>query len=359
MFKSKLLTTFAVLTGGALILTGCGSVESSSSTAASESTAANGTTEAVAEEWEAPEGLSGELDYYSANPQGLTDALVEAFEEKTDVTVNVFADTTGKITAKLKAEEANPQADVVYLASWSAAQGQDEAGALEAYAPADIDQANDKWNSDNDTFHGRDGSALALVVNSNVVDEAPSDWADLTDEKFKDQVIMPDPRESGTAADLITALVSEMGKEEAWKLFDDLFANGMIVQGANGEALDQVTGGSRGVVLGGVDYSAYSAREKGEALEVIIPSSGTTVTPRPVMIMNTTDNMDVAKAFVDFMFSEEAQQISASKNMIPARQGVETKNGPALDEITQLDDDWASIADSSGSIRDEFVERFL
>lgn len=354
MFKPKFLTTFAALTGGALILTGCGSVESSS-----ENASADGAAEANVAEWEAPEGLSGELDYYSANPQGLTDALVEAFEEKTDVTINVFADTTGKITAKLKAEEANPQADVVYLASWSAAEGQDEAGALEAYAPEGIEEANPKWNSENETFHGRDGSALALVINTNEIDENPADWADLTDEKYKDQVIMPDPRESGTAADLITALVSEMGKEEAWQLFDDLFANGMIVQGANGEALDQVTGGSRGVVMGGVDYSAYSAQEKGEALEVVLPSSGTTVTPRPVMILNTSDNMDAAQAFVDFMFSEEAQEISASKNMIPARQGVEPKNGPALEDINQLDDDWAAISDSTGSIRDEFVERYL
>ncbi|MEX3515288.1 MULTISPECIES: ABC transporter substrate-binding protein [unclassified Corynebacterium] len=354
MFKPKFVSALAALTGGALLLTGCGSVESANENTESENNAASS-----AEEWQAPEGLSGELDYYSANPQGLTDALVEAFEEKTDVKVNVFADTTGKITAKLKAEEANPQADVVYLASWSAAAKQDESGALEEYAPEGIDKANPKWNSENDTFHGRDGSALALVVNNNVVDEAPADWEDLTDEKYKDQVIMPDPRESGTAADLITAMVNEKGKDATWELFEKLFDNGMIIQGANGEALDQVTGGSRGIVMGGVDYSAYSAQDKGEALDVIIPSSGTTVTPRPVMILNSTDNKEAAEAFVDFMFSEEAQEISASKNMIPAHQDVEPKNGPALDDIKQLDDDWSSIADSSGDIKDEFVERFL
>lgn len=110
MFTKKFTATIATTAAGALALTGCGSVEDSADTATDQSTSS-------AEKWQAPEGLSGEVDYYSANPQGLTDALVEAFEEKTDVHVNVFADTTGKITAKLKAEEANPQADVVYLAS--------------------------------------------------------------------------------------------------------------------------------------------------------------------------------------------------------------------------------------------------
>lgn len=338
-------------------LVACGSVESNDT---AESTGANDATETVAaDEWKAPEGLSGSIDYYSANPQGLTDALVEAFQEKTGVTVNVFAGTTGEVTAKIKAEEANPQADVVYLASWSAASKQAETGALESYKPENIENANADWNAADDTFHGRDGSALALVANTDVVSDIPTDWEDLADPKYADQVIMPDPRESGTAADLLTAMIAEWGEDKTWELFDKLFDNGMIVQGANGPALDQVTSGSKGIVFGGVDYSAYSAQGKGEPLEVVIPSSGTTVTPRPVMIMKSTDNMDAAKAFVDFMFSEEAQQISASKNMIPSNKNVEPKNGPKLEDITQISDDWAAISADSKNIREQFADRYL
>ena len=357
MLYKKLSLALAATAASALALAGCGSVDSADSTDASS--ADNTGAESTAEAWVAPEGLSGELDYYSANPQGLTDALVEAFEEKTDVKVNVFADTTGKITAKLKAEEANPQADVVYLASWSAASKQDKAGALEEYTPEGADKITSSWVSKNGTFTGRDGSALALVTNTNVVDSAPQDWEDLADEKYKDQVIMPDPRESGTAADLIAAMVDQWGEDKTWELFDKLFDNGMIVQGANGPALDQVTSGSRGIVMGGVDYSAYSAKAKGEPLEVVIPSSGTTVTPRPVMILKTTDNKDAAEAFVDFMFSDEAQEISASKNMIPANTDIAPKNGPKLEEIDTLNEDLDGIASSSKDVKEKFAERYL
>lgn len=357
MLYKKLSLALAATATSALALAGCGSVDSADSTDASS--ADNTGAETTAEAWEAPEGLSGELDYYSANPQGLTDALVEAFEEKTDVKVNVFADTTGKITAKLKAEEANPQADVVYLASWSAASKQDKAGALEEYTPKGADKITESWVSKNGTFTGRDGSALALVTNTNVVDSVPQDWEDLADEKYKDQVIMPDPRESGTAADLIAAMVDQWGEDKTWELFDKLFDNGMIVQGANGPALDQVTSGSRGIVMGGVDYSAYSAQAKGEPLEVVIPSSGTTVTPRPVMILKTTDNKDAAEAFVDFMFSDEAQEISASKNMIPANTEITPKNGPKLEEIETLNEDLDGIASSSKGIKEKFADRYL
>lgn len=332
-----------------MLLTACGSVDD----------AETGASDQKVEEWQAPEGLTGEISYYSANPQGLTDELVEAFEDKTDVTVNTYADTTGKITARIKAEEANPQADLVYLASWSAASKQAESGALEEYTPEGADKVHEGWVSDKGDFTGRDGSALALVTNTDKIDKAPKDWEDLASEEYKDQIIMPDPRESGTAADLITAMVSKFGEDKTWELFDKLFDNGMTVQGANGPALDAVTSGSKGIVFGGVDYSAYSAKEKGEPIDVIIPSSGTTVTPRPLMIMKSSDNKEAAEAFADFMFSPEGQQISAKNKMIPGREDTKPQNGPAYDEIKQLEDDWDSIDDKSKDIRDKFVDRYL
>ena len=123
--------------------------------------------------------------------------------------------------------------------------------------------------------------------------------------------------------------------------------------------LDQVTSGSRGIVLGGVDYSAYSAQKKGEPLEVAIPTSGTTVTPRPVMILKSSDNKEAAEAFVDFMFSDEAQEISASKNMIPANKDIAPKNGPKLDEIKTLNDDLDGLVSQSKDIKETFAKRYL
>ncbi|MGS2665319.1 ABC transporter substrate-binding protein [Corynebacterium glucuronolyticum] len=354
MKKNKIVGLIAGIASSALVLTGCGSVETSETSSASGGGAGTSSSE-----WQAPEGLTGEISYYSANPQGLTDALVEEFEQKTGVKVNVYADTTGKITARIKAEEANPQADIVYLASWSAAAKQAASGALEEYTPQGADKVHEKWVSPTGQFVGRDGSALALVVNTEATDGEPTDWNDLADAKYKDKVIMPDPRESGTAADLIAAMVSKWGEDKTWELFDSLFANGMVVQGANGPALDAVKSGSKAVVFGGVDYSAYSGQQKGEPLEVIIPASGTTITPRPVMIMKSSDNKEAAEAFADFMFSKEAQEISASKNMIPGREDVEAKAGPNYSEITQFSDDWDTIVDSSADIRDKFVERYL
>lgn len=340
-----------------MALAGCGSVDAPAN-AEAPTPAAPAADSAIA--WEAPEGLEGELTIYSANPQGLTDDLVKEFSDATGVTVNVFAGETGKITAKLDAEWENPQADMVYLASWAPASKYADAGRTLSYQPFGYDSINPEWIGPDDAFIGRDGSALALVVNTNVTDQVPADWADLTDAVYKDQVIMPDPRESGTARDLITALVSSQGEDATWELFDDLFDNGMVVQGANGPALDDVTAGSHAVVLGGVDYSAYSAVDKGEALQVVLPASGTTVSPRPIFILKDAQNVENAKAFEDFMFSAEGQAISAANYMIPSQPEVAVADGAqALSDITLLDYDLDDVAANGADVLDQFVERYL
>lgn len=359
-FTKKFARVAALGALAAVALTGCGSVQAPVETPApapttSESSAAP---EQNLLDWTAPEGLSGSLTLYAANPQGLNDDLAAAFTEATGVTVDIYADTTGKITARLDAEWDNPQADIVYLASWSPAAKYADAGRVLDYAPASIASIIPGWAGDG--FAGRDGSALALVVNTSTAASIPTDWADLAGADFTDQVLMPDPRESGTARDLIAAMVIDWGEDATWELFDSLFANGLLVQGANGPALDDVVAGSHSVVLGGVDYSAYSAAQKGESIQVVLPTSGTTVSPRPVFILKDTQNPEAAKAFVDFMFSAQGQAISAQRNMIPAQPEVPVKEGNVpFDQLVFLEYTTEELAAVGDEALDTFVSRYL
>lgn len=75
-------------------------------------------TEEIPAAEEAP-ALSGKVTVYMPSPAGLADKLATLFTEKTCVEVEQFQGTTGEILARLEAEQANPVADVVILASWS------------------------------------------------------------------------------------------------------------------------------------------------------------------------------------------------------------------------------------------------
>ena len=93
---------------------------------------------------EAP-ALSGKVTVYMPSPAGLADKLAAAFTEKTGVEVEQFQGTTGEILARLEAEQANPVADVVILASWSDGLSMKADGQLESYTPANADKVNDGW----------------------------------------------------------------------------------------------------------------------------------------------------------------------------------------------------------------------
>lgn len=91
-------------------------------TAETKSETKSETTEAdVITESDASENteLSGKVTVYMPSPAGLADKIAEGFKKSTGVEVEVFQGTTGEILARLEAEEANPVADVVILASWS------------------------------------------------------------------------------------------------------------------------------------------------------------------------------------------------------------------------------------------------
>lgn len=57
--------------------------------------------------------------------------------------------------------------------------------------------------------------------------------------------------------------------------------NGMTVPGANKAALEAVTTGEVGILVAGVDYNAYSSKNKGEPLDIYYPAGGTIVNPPP------------------------------------------------------------------------------
>ncbi len=276
---------------------------------------------------------------YMPSPAGLADKLAEGFTAATDIAVDSFQGTTGEILARLEAEEANPIADVVILASWSDGLSMKASGKLESYAPANADKIVSGWIDVDNTLFGYSASAVGVIYNTSVIGEMSGDWADLADEKYRDLLAIPDPEKSGACKDFVAGFVNAHG----WDAFEGMAANGMIVPGANKAALEAVTTGEVGALVAGVDYNAYSSMAKGEPLEIYYPDGGTVVNPRPAMILKTAPNMENAKAFMDYLFSDEAQQLVAQAYLLPGRSDVKCDNRTNLEDIPQIECDWDAM----------------
>ncbi|MCV4234362.1 ABC transporter substrate-binding protein [Virgibacillus sp. LDC1] len=302
--------------------------------------------------------VGGKLVLYSAGPQKLADNIVSGFEAKTGVKVEMFQGTTGKILARMEAEKSNPVADVVILASLPSAQALKADGLTLPYPEAaNADKLNKDWSDAEGNYFSTSASALGIVYNTNLVSAPPQSWADLGMPEWKDAVNIPDPTLSGSALDFITGYLSVKG-DAGWELFENYKANGTAMAGANQEALDPVITGAKSLVAAGVDYMAYSAKAKGEPLDIVYPEEGTVVSPRPAAILKSSPNVDNAKAFIDYLLSDEAQKLVADAYLIPGREDVEAEGRTNLKDIPVFKVDWAWMNDHGDETAARFSEVF-
>lgn len=164
---------------------------------------------------------------------------------------------------------------------------------------------------------------------------------------------MPDPAKSGSALTLLEGLVAQ-NETQAWTLFSGLAANDMVIPGANKAALNPVLQGAKGVVFGAVDYIAIGLKAKGETLEIVHPSEGTVLAPRPIMIIKSTKHQDAAKKFVDFVLSDAGQTLVANRYILPARSDIQAKR-PGYNDLTLIDFDYIAAANQAVKTKAKFA----
>lgn len=326
-------------------LTGCGAKNKEE---AKSETVVEAAPKAVATEAVAEKPLSGKVTVYMPSPAGLADKLAAAFTEKTGVKVEQFQGTTGEILARLEAEEANPIADVIILASWSDGLGLKAEGKLDSYQLNSNYKVNEGWIDSDSTLFGYSASAVGVIYNTTVVPELSADWSELANPAYNGLIAIPDPEKSGSCKDFLAGLVTGISNGEA--IMESWASNGLTVPGANKAALEAVTTGEKGILIAGVDYNAYSSIKQGEPLKIYYPASGTVVNPRPAMILKSAPNKDNAKAFVDFLFSDEAQKLVADAYLLPGRSDVKCDNRTNLSDIPQITTDWSKMMDVASDV---------
>ena len=325
--------SFLSVSAASLFLAACGSRSSSGSSSGSGSITA--TPQAAAP---VP---TGSITFYTASPQDLADSLGNAFTAATGVKVNVFQSDTGSILAKLDGEKANPHADVVVLADWTAALGLASQSQLQAYAPKNADKVPTIYRDSQNQFISQGLTALAFTYNTKVVKTPPASIAQLTGPDWKDKLTMPDPSQSGSVYSIVAAELQKMGDTNGWALFEALRKNGLQVLGTNAKALAPVLTGSKSAMLGAADHTSLASIATGESIAVAYLSDATVLAPRPMMVMKAAPNPVAAKAFEDFVLSDAGQKLVAKSFLLPARSDIAAD--PArkpIESLNPLPVDW-------------------
>ncbi len=296
--------------------------------------------------------LSGKVVVYCPSPNSLANKIQAGFEAKTGVKVEMFQGTTGKINARLEAEKANPIADVVILASWS-----DGLKLIDQAMPYDakgLDTMNKGWVDPQHKLYGYSASAIGVIYNTLMYPTLSADWSELGSAQYADDICMPDPLSSGSCKDFITGFINANG-ENGWKIIEDWKNDGLTIPGANAAALEAVMTGAKGILISGVDYNAYAKIQSGEPIGLYYPKGGTVINPRPAFILKTANNLDNAKAYMDYLLSDEVQKMIYEEYLLPGRSDIVASTRANVSDINTANYDWNWMAQNSDSIMNRFT----
>ena len=123
--------------------------------------------------------------------------------------------------------------------------------------------------------------------------------------------------------------------DAAWKYVEDLFVGQQVAITSGSSAVYKgVYNGEYAVGLTYEDPCVTLIKDGATNIQVVYPVEGTVFLPAQIGIVKNAKNVENAKAFVDFMLSEEAQRFLAENTTSRNVREVEYKN----DVMTPLAD---------------------
>jgi iron(III) transport system substrate-binding protein len=307
-----------------------------------------------------------ELLVYTALETDQIKAYQDGFSKAyPNIDIKWVRDSTGIITAKLLAEKANPQADVVMGLAASSLVLFDVEGMLLPYAPKNLAaipaQYRDAKNPP--AWFGMD--VWGATVCFNTVEAAkqglpkPESWKDLTKPVYKGKIVMPNPASSGTGFFDVTAWLQLWGEADGWKYMDALHEN--IAQYTHSGSKPCVQAGSGEFPIGiSFEYRANTIKAKGGPIDLVFPVEGLGWDLEAFGIMKNTKKLDAAKAFADWTSSKEANELFAANFAIVALPGIAKPlpNIPADYEKRLVKNDFAWAAKNRDKILAEWTKRY-
>jgi putative spermidine/putrescine transport system substrate-binding protein len=355
---TRTLTRWAgLLAAGAIVVSACstdsGSSAAPSGDAATPGASADGGGDLPYELWE-PDATK--LEAAKAEGTLSTIALprnwcnygeaLDTFAERTGLTLNELnpdAGSADEITAiEANKDNPGPQAPDVIDVGLSFGPQAKEAGLIREYKVPTWDTIPDDAKDPDGFWYGDYYGVLSFEVNTAVA-EVPNDWADLLDPKYANQVALPgDPRASNQAIQTVFASSLANGGSlddagpglEFWKSVVE--AGNFVPTIANAGTIAQ---GETPVTIRWT-YNALANRDEaansgGPTIEVKVPESGRFAGVYVQAISAYAPHPNAAELWMDFLYSDEGQNIWLKGYCHPIRYEDLVANGKVPQE--QLD----------------------
>jgi iron(III) transport system substrate-binding protein len=323
---------------------------------------------ALAATWLAPQGAPAQstLTVYTAvEADDLKKYAARFNEDHPNIQIKWVRDSTGVITAKLLAEKANPQGDVIWGLAATSLMILNAEGMLMPYAPKGVErldpQFRDKANPP--AWVGMDAWVAAICFNTVEAKKknlpAPASWKDLTKPVYRGHIVMPNPASSGTGFLDVSSWLQLFGEAEGWKYMDALHQNIGVYTHSGSKPCTMAGAGEYPI---GISFEFRAARQKkqGAPIDIIFPDEKSGWDMETTAIIKGTRNADLAKTLVDWSVSDKAMKLYSEGYAVVAVPGqarpIEFLPENMTSKMIRNDFDWA--AKNRKRILEEWEKRY-
>ena len=311
-----------------------------------------------------------QLLVYTALETDQLKAYQEGFNKQyPDIEIKWVRDSTGVITAKLLAEKANPQADVVMGVAASSLALLDRNGMLEPYAPLNLDAIMASYRDKKATpaWFGMDVWGTTICFNTVEAQKKgipkPETWKDLLKPVYKGQIVMPNPASSGTGFFDVTAWLALFGDKDGkgggWVYMDGLHENIAQYTHSGSKPCNMAAAGEFVVGIS-FEYRANANKAKGAPIDLVFPKEGLGWDLEAFAIHKGTKKLAAAKKLADWASSKDAMLLYGKNFAITAQPGVASPlaNVPKDYEARLVKMDFGWAAENRERILAEWMARY-
>lgn len=277
------------------------------------------------------------LTLYSPHGREQLELLERDFEAKNpDIDVRWLDMGSQEIFDRLRFEKPNPVADVWFGGPTTIFDRGVKEALIEPYRPVWWNTVDSAGIGPRDLYWPVYRTPAVIAYNSRLVTaaEAPKDWDEVLEPKWRDKVIIRDPVASGTMR-AIWGLIVQRGMAHG----GDTTAGMAWLRRLDGQTrtyalnpaiLDQKLARGEGVLTLWDLPDVLISKSKGMPFDYTFPASGTVVIDDAIAVVNGTKHRRAAERFVDYVGGVDAQILTAEKIWrLPARRGLPVERVPA------------------------------
>lgn len=295
-----------------LSLAACGGSNSSEGGSSSAAGSANDAASSVAsEDLIKAAKEDGTLVVYGSCEEEYLAAVCEHFKDLFGIEVQYQRLSTGEVQAKVEEEKGNPSGDVWFGGTTDPYNVASTEGLLLKYDPVNASHLiADTFKSSEGDWYGIYKGILGIMYNKEELDrlkiDAPKDYADLLDEKYKGLIWSSNYNTSGTAKLLINTIIQKYGHDDGIKYLVDLDKNIAQYTKSGSGPSKSIGIGECTIGIGMLHDGIYQIVDKGyDNIGLVIPSSGASYEVGATAIFKGAKHENAAMLWVEYALSPE------------------------------------------------------